>query len=119
MTGYIRKKDLMEYCSNSKDRTIDLNDIARFPICNVAPIRVPPPNYLDEGCGFCDEYEGEPQGSMEVRDFKITCIRLGRTFVLEARNWSGGFNLVIDYCPFCGRRLTLPIDGGKEKTNED
>ena len=74
--------------------------------------RVPPGNsWIDEGCSFCGEKDGEPVGKMKVRDFTISGFRLGRTFTLEARNWSGSFNLVIDYCPFCGRRLTLPIEG--------
>ena len=73
--------------------------------------RVPPgTSWISEGCGFCGEKDGKPVSEMKVRDFTISCFRLGRTFTLEARNWSGGFNLVIDYCPFCGRRLTLPID---------
>ena len=74
--------------------------------------RVPPgTSWISEGYGFCGEKDGKPVSEMKVRDFTISCFRLGRTFTLEARNWSGSFNLVIDYCPFCGRRLTLPIDG--------
>lgn len=85
--------------------------------------RVPPGNsWIDEGCGFCGEKDGKPVSEMKIRDFTISCFRLGRTFTLEARNWSGSFNLVIDYCPFCGRRLTLPIDGvwkGEKMTDKE
>ena len=35
MNGYIKKQALMDYCSNQVTRTIDLNDIARFPIAKV------------------------------------------------------------------------------------
>lgn len=74
--------------------------------------RVPPKNsWIEEGCSFCGETDGKPVCGMKVRDFTISGFRLGRTFTLEVRNWSGSFNLVIDYCPFCGRQLTLPIDG--------
>ena len=35
MNGYIKKQSLMDYCSNQITRTIDNNDIARFPIADV------------------------------------------------------------------------------------
>lgn len=35
MNGYIKKQALMDYCSNQVTRTIDLNDIARFPIAEI------------------------------------------------------------------------------------
>ena len=35
MNGYIEKQALMDYCSNQVTKTIDLNDIARFPIAEI------------------------------------------------------------------------------------
>ena len=36
--GYIDAGALMDYCQNTKDGTIDCNDIARFPRANVEPV---------------------------------------------------------------------------------
>ena len=36
--GYIDAGALMKYCQNTKDGTIDCNDIARFPRANVEPV---------------------------------------------------------------------------------
>lgn len=35
MNGYIKISELMDYCQNQKGKTIDCNDIARFPKADV------------------------------------------------------------------------------------
>lgn len=38
MNGYIKKQSLMDFCDNTASKTIDNNDIARFPVSPVIEI---------------------------------------------------------------------------------
>lgn len=39
MSRYIDAWKLIEYANNQKDKTVDANDIARFPTADVVPMR--------------------------------------------------------------------------------
>lgn len=69
MNGYIKKQALMDYCSNQVTRTIDLNDIARFPISEVftkdeviamfteMQLEIEEKKFLESSCSFMDKTE--------------------------------------------------------------
>ena len=65
MNGYIKKQSLMDYCYNTANKTIDNNDIARFPAAPVVEVdRVleivegegtdPDPEKDNEGCMYSE-----------------------------------------------------------------
>ena len=83
---------LMNFCNNSRDKTIDANDIARFPSVDTEPVRhgrwlkgccfvFGKPECVEWICSVCDEAE-----------WRTSCDRM-------------------KYCMFCGAKMDLKEDG--------
>lgn len=71
---------LIEYCNNQKVKTIDANDIARFPTVDAAPVKHGRWELVDEA---------EPQ---RYGCSKCSCL-----------SWYGTYR----YCPNCGAKMDL------------
>lgn len=80
--GYIDTDKLIKFANNSKDKTIDANDIARFPTADVR-----------------ENVRGEwiRRDSRYVGWISFDCSVCGETLELD-RETSNDFK----YCPFCG-----------------
>lgn len=68
MNRYIDADELMNYCHNTKDGTIDCNDIARFPTADVEPVRHG--RWRWEGkaykCSLCSKWIEPLQGDADM-----------------------------------------------------
>ena len=83
MNEYINKNKLIEFANNHINKTIDSNDIARFPIADV----------IEGRCGkwIEDEYFGD----------EIVCSNCGTPAIIDAN-----IQIVKSfYCPFCGAKM--------------
>lgn len=82
---YVDTDKLIEFANNTKDKTIDANDIARFPAADVR-----------------ENVRGEwiRRDSRYVGWISFDCSVCGETLELD-RETSNDFK----YCPFCGKEL--------------
>lgn len=90
---YIEVNALMNYASNQNDRTITLNDIARFPKADVQKV-----NHAHWSCVSEDECN-------YMCDGKDGCGRVLSLVLGSPEDYD------IGYCPFCGAKMD-------EKENE-
>lgn len=68
MSRYIDADKLLEFCNNAKSKTIDYNDIARFPTADVEPVRNG--RWCWEGkaykCSLCGKWIEPLQGDADM-----------------------------------------------------
>lgn len=86
MTDLISRKALCEFCLNTKDRTVDANDIMRFPSAEPERKKGEWVEYPD-----CLRYEGA------YADDQISCSACHHTF-----NIMDNCTEEFDFCPHCG-----------------
>ena len=85
---YIEVYKLMEFANNQKDKTIDANDIARFPFADVVEVK--------HGKWIEDGYWSEGVGMGESYGNYFKCS------VCEERVRSGYKHCYMNFCPYCG-----------------
>jgi hypothetical protein len=81
---------LMRYTMNQKSRTVDCNDIARFPTVDAAEV-------VHGRCNWCN-------GDYHTK-IMATAIRYHSNGNMD------GYELKVNYCPNCGADMR---DGGKD-----
>ena len=86
---------LMELARNHVGRTVDCNDIARFPILDYAPVRHGEWTTIDSSY-----WRWKPDGPHHVMRLKYEHTECGKIVAKKE-----------PYCPRCGAKM----DGGKEQ----
>lgn len=91
MSRYIDADKLIEFANNTKDKTIDANDIARFPIADVRE------NVKGRWVEVVDRTEMYDKEGVKTWGMLFQCNQCG--FVLNAvEGHTGQYN----FCPSCG-----------------
>ena len=98
----IEAKALMDYCLNQKTKTIDCNDIARFPSATVEPER-PKGKWVwkERNKGAIDYVTGKDTETGETRTIQVDSRHVVK------RNYCSlcgkiGDDTFMNYCPNCG-----------------
>lgn len=94
MPRYIDAWKLIEYANNQKDKTVDANDIARFPTAAVVPVK--------HGKWIMDRLVSTNGGTYGVR----RCSCCGAYYQDVGYGW--------DYCPNCGAKMDGDNGAGKQ-----
>ena len=95
MTHYIDANKLMKYAQNNKDKTIDCNDIARFPCEDVAPVIH---GAWRHGRETGRKYCGDALIAIYYQDWK--CSECG--YKIDDHEYSC---INYKYCPNCGAKM--------------
>lgn len=94
MTRLIDSEKLIEYCNNQKVKTIDANDIARFPTVDAIPVK----HGRWEGDETCDAYDIAGVKTWAVKRKCSVCGFVHK--FIEA-------HMCYEFCPNCGAKMDL------------